>query len=128
MEAADRVLLAALSRALPRERWSAFAVKPETLLRCHRGIVKRRWTCARQGPGRPPLDAELVVLILRLARENPRWGHRRIVGELKRLGFSVSETSVRNLLRRRGVPSAPQRNSPLVACIPAPASGGFDRL
>jgi transposase InsO family protein len=108
--ASDRALLAALSRALPRGRWSAFAVRPETLLRWHRVIIKRRWTYARRAPGRPPLDAQCVALILRLARENPRWGHRRIVGELKKLGLSVSETSVRNLLRRHGVPPAPRRS------------------
>jgi putative transposase len=108
--AADRALLAVLSRALPRERWSAFAVTPETLLRWHRAIVKRRWTYEKRPPGRPALDSECVALILRLARENPRWGHRRIVGELKKLGLSVSETSVRNLLRLRGVPPAPRRS------------------
>jgi putative transposase len=108
--AADRALLALLSRALPRERWSAFAVTPETLLRWHRAIVKHRWTYERRARGRPPLDAERVALILRLARENPRWGHRRIVGELKKLGLSASETSVRNLLWRRGVPPAPRRS------------------
>ena len=106
----DRALLAALSRALPRERWSAFAVTPETLLRWHRRIVKRRWTYARRAPGRPRLDGDCVALIVRLARENPRWGHRRIVGELKKLGLSVSETAVRNLLTRRGVPPAPRRS------------------
>jgi putative transposase len=79
-------------------------------LRWHRVIVKRRWTCARRTPGRPALDAQRVALILRLARENPRWGHRRIVGELKKLGLSVSETSVRNLLRRRRVLPAPRRS------------------
>jgi transposase len=108
--AADRALLAVLSRALPRERWSAFAVTPETLIRWHRVIVKRRWTYPRRAPGRPALDAERVALILRLARENPRCGDRRIVGELKKLGLSVSETSVRNLLRRRGLPPAPRRS------------------
>ena len=108
--AADRALLAALSRALARERGSAFAVTPETLLRWHRVIVKRCWTYARRAPGRPPLDPQCVALILRLVRENPRWGHRRIVGELKKLGLSVSETSVRNLLRRHGVPTAPRRS------------------
>jgi len=66
----DRALLAALSRALPRAWWSAFAVRPETLIRWHRSMVSRRWTYERRGPGRPRLDADLVALVLRLAREN----------------------------------------------------------
>jgi transposase len=111
-EPRDRVLLAALSRALPRGRWTTFAVTPETLMRWHRRLVRRRWTYLSRGPGRPRLEAELVSLILRLARENPRWGHRRIVGELKQLGFSVSETAVRNLLRRQGIAPAPRRSGP----------------
>jgi putative transposase len=69
----DRVLLAALSGALPRVRWSAFAVTPETLLRWHRRMVKRRWTHDSRSPGRARLGADLVALVLRLARENPRW-------------------------------------------------------
>jgi len=108
----DRALLAALSGAVPRARWSAFAVTPETLLRWHRRMVKRRWIYASRGPGRPPLDGDLVALVLRLARENPSWGHRRIVGELKKLGFLVSETSVRNILRRQGIAPAPRRSGP----------------
>jgi putative transposase len=108
----DRVLLAALSGALPRVRWSALAVKPETLLRWHRRIVKRRWTYDSRPPGRPPLNSDLVALVGRLARENPRWGHRRIVGELRKLGFSVSETSVRNILRRHRIVPAPRRSGP----------------
>jgi putative transposase len=87
-------------------------VTPETLLRWHRRMVKRRWTYDSRSPGRPPLDADLVALALRLARENPRWGHRRIVGELKKLDFSVSETSVRNILRRKGITPAPRRSGP----------------
>jgi putative transposase len=109
-EPRDRALLAALSRALRRERWSAFTVTPETLMRWHRRMVRRRWTYDGRRPGRPRLDAKLVELILRLARENPRWGYRRIVGELKKLGLSVAETSVRNLLRRHGFPPAPRRS------------------
>jgi transposase len=107
--AADRVLLAALSRALPRSAWSAFAVSPKTLLRWHRRLLARHWTYDRRGPGRPPLDAELQVLIVRLAHENPRWGYRRIVGELRKLGLQVSATSVRSVLKRRGIPPAPWR-------------------
>jgi putative transposase len=81
------VLLAALSRALPRSAWSAFVVSPKTLLSWHRRLVRRRWTYESRGPGRPPLDAVLQSLIVRLARENPRWGYRRIVGELRKLGL-----------------------------------------
>jgi transposase InsO family protein len=111
-EPRDRALLAALSRALPRERWAAFGVTPATLLRWHRRLVMRRWTYDQRGPGRPRLDADLAALILRLARENPRWGHRRIVGELRTLGFAVSESSVRNVLRQQGVGPAPRRDGP----------------
>jgi putative transposase len=81
-------------------------------MRWHRRLVTRRWTYLGRGPGRPRLEAGLVTLIVRLARENPRWGNRRIVGELKQLGFSVSETAVRNLLRRQGIAPAPRRSGP----------------
>jgi putative transposase len=110
--AADRTLLAALSRALPRSAWAAFAVSPKTLLSWHRRLVRRRWTYDRRGPGRPPLDTDLQSLVLRLARENPRWGYRRIVGELRKLGLRVSATSVRSLLKRHEIPPAPRRSGP----------------
>jgi putative transposase len=71
IEPADRALLAMLSRALPRRAWAAFSVRPETLLRWHRGLVARRWTYAHRKPGRPPLARPRRELILRLARENP---------------------------------------------------------
>src|SRR5450755_84944 len=75
----DRVLLGAASRAIPRDRWVAFLVTPATLLRWHRELVRRKWTYRKTGrPGRPPIDAELRALILRLARENPRWGCVRV--------------------------------------------------
>ena len=109
----DRALLAACSRALPRARWStAFGVRPATLLRWHRRMVRRRWTFDSGRPGRPALDGNLVALVVRLARENPRWGHRRIVGELAKLGVSVSETSVRNILKAHSLGPAPRRSGP----------------
>ena len=97
----DRVLLAAASRALPRRRWaSLFLVTPQTLPRWHRELVRRKWTYRRaRAPGRPPLDPEVVALVLRMARENPRWGCVRICGELRKLGIRISATTVRTLLR-----------------------------
>jgi putative transposase len=84
-------------------------VKPDTLLRWHRQLVAPRWTYAYIRPGRPPLEPELRTVILELARENPHWGYRRIVGELKGAGISVSATSVRKVLLEAGLPPAPQR-------------------
>ena len=92
LEPADRALLAAVSRVLPRADWSCFLVKPETLLRWHRRLVAGVWTY-RRGAGRPPLDQEVQRLIVRLARENPRWGYQRIQGELRRLGIQVSASA-----------------------------------
>ena len=106
---ADRALLAALSRSLPRAAWASFSVKPDTLLRWHRQLVARRWTYSQRRPGRPPLKPSLRTLVLRLARENPDWGYRRIVGELKGLGVAVSATSVRKVLLEAGLPPAPER-------------------
>jgi transposase len=110
--AADRALLAALSRSLPRPSWSAFSVSPKTILGWHRRLVARRWTYGNRPPGRPPLDRELEALIVRLARENPRWGYQRIVGELRKLGLRASATSVRSVLKRHGIPPAPRRAGP----------------
>src|SRR6266498_4215232 len=85
----DRAFLAAASRALSRERWASFMVTPHTLLRWHRQLVRRKWTYRRRGPGRPPLDPETTDLIVRLGRENARWGCVRIQGELRKLGIRV---------------------------------------
>jgi transposase InsO family protein len=109
LEPTDRALLAAISRALPRTRWSCFLVAPETLLRWHRRLVAGAWTYPRRGPGRPPLDLEVQQLIVRLARENPRWGYQRIQGELLRLGVQVSATAIRSTLRRHRLDPAPRR-------------------
>jgi putative transposase len=108
---ADRAVLAVLSRALPRSRWSALLVTPATILRWHRRLVARKWTQPDRRGGRPPLDEHLVALILRLARENPRWGYRRIQGELKKLGVRVSATTIRTVLRGNGLGPAPRQAS-----------------
>jgi putative transposase len=106
---ADRALLAAISRALPRSRWSCFFIRPETLLRWHRQLVAGAWTYPHHQTGRPPLDEEVQQLIIRLALENPRWGYQRIKGELQRLGVQVSATTVRTMLHRHGLDPAPRR-------------------
>jgi putative transposase len=110
-ETHDRLLLAAFSRMLPRRSWSAFSVRPETLLHWHRRLVARRWTYPHRRPGRPPIECEVRELVVRLARENPSWGYLRIVGELRKLGVFVSASSVRNILVKAGLPPAPRRHS-----------------
>jgi putative transposase len=109
LEPADRALLAAISRVLPRSRWSCFLVKPDTLLRWHRRLVAGAWTYPHRQTGRPSLDDRAQQLIVRLARENPRWGYHRIQGELTRLGVRISATAVRTTLRRHGLDPAPRR-------------------
>ena len=109
----DRILLAAASRLLPRELWRCFPVSPQTVLRWHRDLVRRKWTYRRgRRPGRPRIAKEVATLVLRLARENPRWGYLRIQGELKKLGLSISATAVCSLLRRYGFQPAPRRDGP----------------
>ena len=108
---ADRTILAVLSRALARTHWSAFLVTPDTILRWHRRLVRRKWTQPCPRGGRPPLAQHVVALILRLARENPRWGYRRIQGELKKLGISLSATTIRTVLLGNGLRPAPRRAS-----------------
>jgi putative transposase len=108
----DRIVLAAASGLLPRQRWSAFVVSPQTLLRWQRELVRRQWTYRRRPAGRPSLDPELRELVLQLARENPRWGCIRIQGELRKLGIGVGATTIRTLLRRHGLGPAPRRAGP----------------
>ena len=108
------VLAAALARltAGPRGRLDQYLLlfKPDTILKWHRDLVRRKWTYRRADRGgRPAISAEVEALILRLARENPRWGHRRIQGELRKLGHAVSASAVRAALRRHRVPPAPER-------------------
>ncbi len=108
----DRVCLSAAARKLPRERWGSFLVGPATLLRWHRELVRRKWTFRTTRVGRPPISREVRELILRLAKENPRWGCVRIQGELRGLGIRVGATTIRSLLRRHGLGPAPRRDGP----------------
>ena len=109
---ADRAVLAGLSRLLSRVRRGRFFVQPETLLRWHRDLVRRRWTYARQRSGRPGLLAGTVQLVLRLADENPTWGYRRIHGELATMGVRLAPSSVWAVLRRHGIEPSPRRSGP----------------
>jgi len=93
----DRVFLAAASRLLPRSRWHSFLATPTALLRWHRRLITHRWTYAARS-GRPPIGREIRELVLRRARENPRWGHQRIAGELNGIGLAVSATTVKKIL------------------------------
>jgi transposase len=107
----DRMVLASLAKLMSSQRWAIFLVTPATLVRWHRELVRRRWTYPGRG-NRRGLDPEVVELVLRLARENPRWGYVRIAGECRKLGVRVSATSVRNLLRRHRLGPAPRRGGP----------------
>jgi transposase InsO family protein len=99
----DRLVLAVVASLLPRERWSLFLVSPQTLLRRQRELVRRKWTFRRRRVGRPPLAGEVRELVLRLGRENPRWGCVRIQGELRKLGIRVGATTIRSILHRAGL-------------------------
>jgi len=107
----DRALLAA-GRLLPPARRHGLPVTPQTLLRWHRELVRRRWTYPRARPGRPSIDARTRELVLRLARENPRWGYQRVAGELNKLGLAVSPSTVRRLLARVDLGPPPRRSGP----------------
>jgi putative transposase len=109
----DRALLAAAAAHLPLSHRSVLLlVTPRTVLRWHQALVRRKWRQPAGRVGRPPLSAEIRELVHRFARENPRWGHRRICGELRKLGFLVSATSIRRLLSAAGLEPAPRRSGP----------------
>ena len=107
----DGAFFAAASRALSRDRW-AFVVTPQTPLRWHRELMRRKRTHRRRGTGRPGLHSNTTDLIVRLGRENPRWGCVRIQGELRKLGIRVRASTIRRILRRGGLGPAPRRTGP----------------
>jgi len=119
----DKAFLAAASRLLRRGAWGAFLVRPETLLRWHRQLVARRWAKPNGPPGRPALDPEVRGLILRPGRENRKWGHQRIRGELLKLGVGVSATTIATVLRRPGLGPAPRRGPTWREFLRAQAAG-----
>jgi putative transposase len=114
-QTADRLWLSTLTTLIPRHRWaSVFPITPATLLSWHRRLIARKWdyTARRATQGRPATSAAIRTLVLRLANENSRWGHRRIHGELARLGHTVAASTVWNILRAAGIDPAPRRNGP----------------
>src|SRR5256884_8558648 len=113
-EPADRVWFAALARLIPRRRWAdVFPICPATLLAWHRRLAAKKYdTSKRRKPGRPPTVWSIARLVVRLARENPLWGHRRIHGELVKLGVTVAPSTVWEVLRAAGIDPAPRRSGP----------------
>jgi putative transposase len=108
----DRAVLSALSRLLPAPLRRIRLVSPRTLLRWHAHLVARRWTYAHRRPGRPPTPSPIRTLVLRMARENPRWGYRRIHGELVGLGHPVAASTVWKILKDASLDPAPRRAGP----------------
>jgi len=117
---ADRAFLAAASSLLTRERWASFLVHPDTITRWHRELLGGRRRGRSRRPGHPPLDPRIKELVLRLGRENPRWGYLRIRGELLKLGIVVSATTIATVLRQGGLGPAPRRIGPTDAVPQAP--------
>jgi putative transposase len=113
-EPADRAWLAALARLIPRSRWAeVFSVTPATLLAWHRKLTAKHYdTSRRRRPGRPPTVRSIARLAVRLARENPLWGYRRIHGELTKLGASVAPSTSWEILHAAGIDPAPRRAPP----------------
>ncbi|MEU5106205.1 integrase core domain-containing protein [Streptomyces sp. NPDC021354] len=113
-EPADRFWFAALSRLIPRRHWlRVFPFTPGTMLAWHRRFIATKWDyTARRRTGRPPTPAAIKTLVVRLARENPRWGHRRIQGELTRLGHRIAASTVWEILHAAGIDPAPRHSGP----------------
>ena len=115
---AEKMMLAILTAKLKAVKWWSAGqlrsilriVQPETVLGWHQDLERRKWSYApRNKGGRPKMSQELESLILRLARENPRWGYGKIEGELLKLGYGASRTAIRNVLKRHSIVPAPVR-------------------
>jgi hypothetical protein len=113
-EPGDRLWLTALSRLVPRRRWGeVFLVTPATLFAWHRRLAARKWDySSRRRPGRPSTPATIRKLVIRIATENPTWGHRRVQGELVRLGHPIAASTVWQILHDAGIGPAPRRTCP----------------
>ena len=107
----DRGLIGAIAAVLPRPRREGWLVTPDTLLRWHRRRIARHWTHPHRRPGRPSTADQLRSLAVRMARENPTWGYRRIHGELRRLGHTIGASTVWQILKDAGIDPAPTRTS-----------------
>jgi len=112
---AERKTLAEIGKKLGKQALAEIAtmVKPDTILAWHRKLVAQKFdgSAQRKAPGRPPIDQELEALVVRMARENRSWGYDRIVGALANLGYTISDQTVGNILKRYGLPPAPERKT-----------------
>src|SRR5258708_35022908 len=109
---ADRAVISALARILSPARRRQLFVTPGTLLRWHADLLKGWWTFTRRRPGRPPTRPSIRAVILRMARENPNWGYRRIAGELAGMGRQTGASTVWAILKRAGIDPCPRRSGP----------------
>src|SRR5579859_886931 len=120
-EPPDRIWFAALTQLIPRRRWAeVFPVTPATLLAWHRKLAAGKYdTSGGRKPGRPPAIRSIARLAVRMAKENPLWGYRRIHGELTKLGATIAPSTVYQILRARGYRSRTAPSWPDLAAVPA---------